>query len=428
MLQGPARMAAEWGRDAVDAGVVDALAALACEGDPRALSDRQARRLLDGLGLSGIVVRCRGSGRVLWSCGGGADGEELACGDLLVTTCGGRAPRGAAWRALIGLLALTAVDCGPGAGREVDATGIHGRSPAVAGLRAQLERIAPTDIAVLVVGETGVGKEVVARAIHRLSGRPGAFVPVNVAAIPRDLLEAELFGSVRGAFTGADRPRQGLVTAAHRGTLFLDEIGDLDPGLQAKLLRVLESGEVRPVGSTAFQAVDARVVSATHRDLPARMEAGGFRSDLYYRLAPAVVRVPPLRERAEDIPVLRRLFEAEAVRRLGLSACRWSEAAASALVRHQWPGNIRQLRHVVEVALVEAQGGVVTPRMLPLRLDGPRAPQRWDLATADFRRHLLGAALQRHAGNRSAAARELGISRQTLHYHLRGLGLGGGTR
>ena len=412
------------GSGAVDERVIDALAVIACEGDPSALTDLQSSRLLRWLGLSGIEVRCLGSGTVVWCHGGGPAGEEVTSGTVRVTPLGGPPRAGAIWRTLLGLLVMTTAGNQAGVVSEDDDTGIHGRSAAAVRLRAELRRIAPTDIAVLVLGETGVGKDVVARAVHRLSRRPGAFVPVNVAAIPKDLLEAELFGSVRGAFTGADRPRQGLVTAAHRGTLFLDEIGDLDLAMQAKLLRVLESGEVRPVGSTTFHVVDARVVSATHRDLQAGMDAGAFRADLYYRLAPAVVRVPPLRERVEDLPDLRRVFEADASLRIRVPPCRWSEAAESALLRYHWPGNIRQLRHVVDLVMVEARGGVVTRAMLPFPEGERTAPRRWDQATADFRRRLLRTALQRHGGNRSAAARELGISRQTLLYHLRILGLG----
>ncbi len=415
------------GSHTLDEGVLDALAVLACEGDPSALSEVQAGRLLRSLGLSGIEVHCRGSGRVVWRYGGGAADGEVASGALRVTPLGGRPREGPLWRTLLGLLAIAATVEETGAGAADDDNGIHGRSAPATRLRAELRRIAPTDIAVLILGETGAGKEVAAQAVHRLSGRTGAFVPVNVAAIPRELLEAELFGSVRGAYTGADRARQGLVTAAHRGTLFLDEIGDLDLAMQAKLLRVLESGEVRPVGSTAFHAVAARVVSATHRDLLAGIDDGSFRADLYYRLAPAVVRVPPLRERIEDLPLLRHLFEKEASLRIGLPPCRWSEAAESALLRYHWPGNIRQLRHAVELGMVEAGGGVVTRAMLPFGEGENTAPQRWGQATADFRRRLLRRALHRHGGNRSAAARELGISRQTLLYHLRSLGLGSRT-
>jgi len=426
VVAGVARSSANHGPRSrtLDDGALDALAVLACEGDPSALSESQSSRLLRSLGLSGIEVRCRGSGRIVWRHGGGAADGEVTSGALRVLPMGGRLREGPVWRTLLGLLAITAAAGEAGPAAEDNDTGIHGGSTPAARLRAELRRIAPTDIAVLVLGETGAGKEVAAQAVHRLSGRSGSFVPVNVAAIPKELLEAELFGSVRGAYTGADRARQGLVTAAHRGTLFLDEIGDLDLAMQAKLLRVLESGEVRPVGSTAFHTVEARVVSATHRDLLAGIDDGSFRADLYYRLAPAVVRVPPLRERIEDLPLLRDLFEKEASLRIGLPPCRWSEAAESALLRYHWPGNIRQLRHAVELGMVEARGGVVTRAMLPFGEGESAAPQRWGQATADFRRRLLGRALQRHGGNRSAAARELGISRQTLLYHLRSLGLG----
>jgi transcriptional regulator with PAS, ATPase and Fis domain len=281
----------------------------------------------------------------------------------------------------------------------------------------------PTDLTVLVQGETGVGKEVVATALHRRSGRTGRFVPVNVAAIPSDLLEAELFGSVRGAFTGATRSRPGLVRAANGGTLFLDEVGDLSPQLQAKMLRFLESREVRAVGSTTFERVDVRVLSATHRDLRTGIEHGWFRSDLFYRLASTAVEVPPLRHRAEDIGPFRALFEAEVRRRVGLAGCRWSAAAERALARYPWPGNVRELRHVVEVAVVKAAGGIVTADTLSLAPGCPAPSGRWAEAMHDFRRSFLRAALRRNAGNRTATARELGISRQTLHYHLRQLGL-----
>jgi len=412
------------GQAPVDPLVIEALAVLACEGDPAALSGSQADRLLSCVGLTGIEVRSVGSGTVVWRHGSGPAGDEVESGTLRVIPRGGRLGEGAVSRALLGLLVMVAAGAEPVVAGTDDDTGVHGCSAAAELLRAELRRMAPSDLAVVVLGETGAGKEVVARAIHRLSGRTGAFVPVNVAAIPRELLEAELFGSVRGAFTGADRPRQGLVRAAHRGTLFLDEIGDLDLPMQAKLLRVLESGEVRPVGSTTFHAVDARVVSATHRDLRARMESGAFRADLYYRLAPAVLRVPPLRQRTEDLPVLRRLFADEASRRLGAPPCRWSAAADAALLRYHWPGNVRELRHVVELTMVEARGGIVTRAMLPFSEADSLAPQRWEQATADFRRQLLRTTLDRHGGNRSAAARELGISRQTLLYHFRSLGVG----
>jgi sigma-54-dependent transcriptional regulator len=248
-------------------------------------------------------------------------------------------------------------------------------------------------------------------------------IAVNVAAIPTGLLEAELFGSVKGAFTGADRSRRGLVMAADGGTLFLDEIGDLDPPLQVKLLRFLESQEVRPVGSTEGKKVDVRIVAATHRDLERRMREGMFRPDLYYRIAGLLVTIPPLRERREDVEILTRLFEAEALARYGLESRRWSAEAREMLRRYDWPGNVRELRQTVEVALVRARGGVVLPEHLPIVVDEDLIGGTWREAQREFRRRFLTSALRSNHGNRSATARELGISRQALLYHLRKLGL-----
>jgi DNA-binding NtrC family response regulator len=300
---------------------------------------------------------------------------------------------------------------------------IVGRSHAADELRHAVNRLGPTDLTVLLTGETGVGKEVVAESLHRASGRTGRFVPVNIAAIPTDLLEAELFGSVRGAYTGADRARTGLVESARSGTLFLDEVGDLAASLQVKLLRFMESREVRAVGSTVFERIDVRVVSATHRDLHAGTVKGWFRPDLYYRLASATITVPPLRKRKPDIAVFRRLFLREVVDRLGIPECRWHREADRALEAYHWPGNIRELRHVVEVAAITADGGPVSAESLALAGDDPGGPSRWDEAMVDFRKRFLSAALRRNNGNRTATARELGISRQTVLYHVRNLGL-----
>ncbi len=300
---------------------------------------------------------------------------------------------------------------------------ILGRSRQACELRRFVDLFGPTDLAVLLEGETGVGKEVVARAIHRRSHRMGRFVPVNVAAIPWELLEAELFGSVRGAFTGASRSRQGLARAADGGTLFLDEVGDLSAPLQAKLLRFLEAREVRAVGSMSFDRVDVRIVSATHRDLQIGIEEGWFRSDLYFRLASAALEIPPLRDRKEDIQLFKGCFENEVVTRLGLPRCGWSPGAERVLDNHTWPGNVRELRHVVEVAVVRAGGGTITADLLPVAKGKAPNPARWSEAVHDFRRGYLRAALRRNRGNRTATAHELGISRQTLHYHIRNLGL-----
>jgi transcriptional regulator with PAS, ATPase and Fis domain len=281
----------------------------------------------------------------------------------------------------------------------------------------------PTHLPILIVGETGVGKEVAARALHRLSGRRGAFVPVNVAAIPANLLEAELFGSVKGAYTGADRARQGLAVAADGGTLFLDEIGDLDPPLQVKLLRFLDSQEVRPVGATQSRIVDVRILSATNSDLGRRVREGSFRQDLYYRIAGPPLTIPPLRERREDIGLLTDLFEREAVARHSLATGTWSGEAEAMMRRYPWPGNVRELRQAVEVALVRAGGGTVRREHLPFTETKDGATGTWEEAQRDFRRSFLRAALERNNGNRSATARELGISRQALLYHIRNFGL-----
>ena len=402
----------------------DVLSRLLEEEDPAALDEDELGRLLQWLGVGGIEVRRRGSDTPLWRVGVGEPGPASRIAGLDVASVGGE-PAAAAWRlftAVVGtLLGRRTL---PAVARPADTLGLVGASSSLEELRAELRRLAPTRVSVLLTGETGTGKELAARALHRLSGRGGAFVPVNMAAIPEGLLEAELFGAVRGAFTGAERGRRGLAVAADGGTLFLDEIGDLPLPLQVKLLRFLESGEVRAVGSDTTARVEVRIVAATHRDLAARVAAGTFRQDLYFRLAQATVRLAPLRERRGDIPLLRAAFEEQAMVRDGLRPCRWSRAAEQALERHDWPGNVRELRHAIEVAMVRADGGTVAPDQLPIRpADGPEPARRWDEALAEFKRDLLAAALRRNGGNRSATARELGLSRQALLYHLRTLGV-----
>jgi len=343
---------------------------------------------------------------------------------VLVVPLGGELNPGPAWRlvgAIIELLTPAKVEAEePGAAES----GFYGCSEAACRVRAQLRQLAGTRLAIAVLGETGVGKDVAARALHMLSGRRGEFVPVNIAAIPGTLLEAELFGSVKGAFTGADKARRGLVAAADRGTLFLDEIGDLDLPLQVKLLRFLETREVRPVGSDRVSTVDVRIVCATHEDLEQLVSAGRFRRDLFYRIANASVVIPPLRERRADIELLRDLFVREAVARDELRPARWSRSAEAMLLRYHWPGNARQLRHIVIGALVRADGGVIHAGDLQLPGEGQASTGTWEVETATFRRRLLESALRRNGGNRTAAARQLGISRQTLLYHMRKLGVG----
>jgi transcriptional regulator of acetoin/glycerol metabolism len=279
--------------------------------------------------------------------------------------------------------------------------------PQVAALQARAAKLARTALPILIQGETGTGKEFLARALHEASGRRGAFVAVNCAAIPEGLIEAELFGHVAGAFTGAaPRGRKGLVEEAAGGTLFLDEIGDMPLALQARLLRVLSEGEVMPVGAARARPVDVRVISASHRDLPAQVRSGALREDLYYRLAAATLALPPLRERAD--------FDWLVDRLLGDRA-RLAPAARAALQACPWPGNLRQLGNALAVALALCDGGVIERADLPP--EPGRRPALDDAAKA------LSAVLVRCGGNVSEAARQLGIDRTTVHRRMRRLGV-----
>ena len=411
------------GTSKLDGAVVEALAEIVERGGPENLTPDLVLRLLTALGVSGLELRNAVDRRLIWQVGSGNAGTEIRHGRIVVVPLGGEAHEGATWRLLTGIFELFApADTAP-SDPETEETGFFGISAAARSVRRELCEMGPTHLAILLVGETGVGKEVAARALHRLSERRGAFVPVNVAAIPTNLLEAELFGSVKGAYTGADRARQGLAVAADGGTLFLDEVGDLDPPLQVKLLRFLDSQEVRPVGATQSRIVDVRILSATNSDLDRRVREGGFRQDLYYRIAAPPLTIPPLRERREDIGLLTDLFEREAVTRHGLANCTWSGEAEAVMRRYRWPGNVRELRHAVEVALVRAGGGVVQKEHLPITETEVGPSGTWDEAQREFRRSFLRAALERNNGNRSATARELGISRQALLYHIRNLGL-----
>jgi len=420
-LTGWARVAGR--RGGVGDDLMGILADMVEHGGVEKLDDVVANRLPVALGLTGLEVRNRGRGDLLWRVGQGPSGPIVELGRFVVKPLGGVVGDEAGWRLLFGILDLLLPEVGPTEAGDGSDIGLHGVSKGVEQVRAQIREMAPTGVAVLLQGDTGVGKEVAAMALHRLSGRIGRLVPVNVAAMPGELLETEIFGSVRGAFTGADQNRKGLADAADGGTLFLDEIGDLDPRLQAKLLRFLETGEVRPVGSDRFHRVDVRIVSATHMNLQRSIEEGRFRNDLYYRVASISIVIPPLRDRPEDIPILRNLFEGEVADCNGLRPRRWSRDAEALLASYSWPGNVRELRHVVEVAVVRAAGGTVMAWHLPIEEDRQPPKRRWHEAVAEFRRRFLTAALQRHRGNRSATARELGITRQALLYHIRNLGL-----
>jgi len=286
-----------------------------------------------------------------------------------------------------------------------------------------LGRAAGTDVTVLVSGESGTGKELVARAVHYHGARSeGPFVAVNCAAIPEALLESELFGHEKGAFTGADSARTGRFTEADGGTLLLDEVGDMRPDMQAKLLRVLQDRRVVPVGSPEGHAVDVRVVAATNRDLAVALEEGTFREDLFYRLAVVTLEIPPLRERRDDIPLLAGHFLAKH----GGEAFTLSPEFLAALRRHRWPGNVRELENVIQRALVlHREPGELLVEDLPpaLRDERPRAENPFALpeegiSLAEVEKSLIRQALERTEGNRSRAARLLGITRQTLLYRL----------
>jgi len=324
---------------------------------------------------------------------------EIATGDLI--RCG---------RTLLQLVADVEVYRG-WRDRAVDGLLVGG--PRVEALRRLIATFAPTDLVVLVSGESGTGKELVARETHTRSGRFGPFLPVNCAALPESLFEAELFGARKGAFTGAVADRQGLFQAAHQGTLFLDEIGELPLPLQAKLLRVVEQHEVIPLGAQQPIFVDARLVVASNRDLAREVEQGNFREDLYHRLAGAVIHIPPLRERIEDIPLLVH----HVLGRCGAAGVQASALFMERLLLHGWPGNVRELDRVVREALARSASESASHLTIThLREDfGGISPE------ADEFEKVRGE-LTRFHGNVSQAAAALGISRQRLYALLQARG------
>jgi len=317
-----------------------------------------------------------------------------------------------------------------------------GSSAALQRLLEEIGMVARSDLAVLVTGETGVGKERVAHQIHDLSERRDeALIHVNCAALPESIAESELFGHVAGAFTGAARDRAGKFEVADGGTLFLDEVGELPLTLQPKLLRALQSGEIQRVGSDRLHRVDVRLIAATNRDLEAEVERGRFRADLYHRLAVFPVRVPPLRERRDDIPLLAAHFADAARRRLGTGPVRLSEAVRVRLAAADWPGNVRELENVVSRAVLRAAAGSgptqhvrVEPEHLdvaPPALAAPAAPEPTPRGLAlservrQLKRREIREALERSGGSWAGAARELGLHRSNLHHLARRLGLRG---
>ena len=298
---------------------------------------------------------------------------------------------------------------------------ILGTSAPIQKLLDAIRRVAPTDATVLITGESGTGKELVARALHSLSPRMGKpFVAINCAAMPRELLESELFGHERGAFTGATETKPGKFVQANGGTLFLDEIGDMDLSLQAKILRVLQERVVDPVGSRASKAVDVRILAATHRDLSGAVKAGAFREDLYWRLNVIPLGVPPLRERMEDVAILFSHF----CRQYGGTEPKLEPGAMAILSNYRWPGNVRELQSLCQRLAILYPDQAIVPTMLPPEMRGVETDRQTPAEGLwGMEREAIVKALREHNGNQSAAARSLRIPRHILIYRMKKYGL-----
>jgi DNA-binding NtrC family response regulator len=282
-----------------------------------------------------------------------------------------------------------------------------------------IARVGPSDANVLITGENGTGKTLVARALHARSARAaGALVTVNAGGLSEGVFESELFGHVRGAFTDARADRVGRFELADGGTLLLDEIANISPAMQAKLLRVIETGEFEPVGSSRTRRVNTRVLSATNADLPAEVAAGRFRQDLLFRLNTIEVPVPPLRQRREDVPILARLFLDRHARRYRKALEGFEEEAARALLAHPWPGNVRELDHVVERAVLMGEGTLVRAADLGLRAASDGRASLEEMSLEEVEAFLIRKALARFGGNVSQAAGALGLSRSALYRRL----------
>jgi DNA-binding NtrC family response regulator len=316
--------------------------------------------------------------------------------------------------------------------RPTPGVAVIGEHPAMRLVLDRVEQIADTDASVLIRGETGTGKEVVARLIHGASQRrAGPFVAVNVSAIPEPLAESELFGHVRGAFTGADKARIGRFVSAHGGTLFLDEIGEMPRGVQVKLLRALQEREVTPVGASEAIPIDVRVVAATHRDLEGMIEEGTFREDLFYRLDVVPIEIPPLRERRQDIPALADHFRVDVNAREGRSVPGFALDVVQRLGAYDWPGNVRELENLVERLVVVAKSRMVVMDDLPAHLrtpvvdlenatlDLPESGVDLRIFLTQLEERLIAQALERTGGNKNRAAELLGMNRTTLVEKLR---------
>ena len=316
-------------------------------------------------------------------------------------------------------------------GEELTVNELIGSSPAMERVKEIIGKVAVTDSPVLVEGESGTGKELVAAAIHRMSARAKRpFIPVNCSAIPGDLLESEFFGHVRGAFTGAVADAVGLFRGAHEGTIFLDEIGELPPGLQVKLLRVLQEMQVRPVGSTKAFNVDVRVVAATNRNLEQAMNTGTFRQDLFYRLNVVRVQLPPLRERREDLPALVNQFVRRLNRRFRRDVKGIAPEALAALTAYDFPGNVRELENLIERAFAMGARDQISLTDLPSLTRGGPGIISPPLETPDalptlaaVERDLILRALSKFSNDKEAVARALGLSRRTIYRRLKEYGI-----
>lgn len=304
---------------------------------------------------------------------------------------------------------------------------MRGRAPEFRALLRSAQIAAATDVTVLVLGESGTGKELLARAMHAESPRHAApFAAINCAALPEALAESELFGHRKGAFTGAISHNPGRIRSAEGGTLFLDEVGELPLNIQAKLLRFLESGECQAVGETAAVKTDVRIIAATHRDLYEQVQRGEFREDLYYRLNVVPLELPPLRRRSDDIPLLLDQLMGEIAARYDLEMPRFSNASLAILRSYRWPGNVRELSNFCERMVVLLAGREIEPSNLPREMHKsnieqakPFALPDSGLCLEDLEQSLIRQALEKSHGNRSQAARLLGLSRDTLLYRLK---------
>ena len=316
--------------------------------------------------------------------------------------------------------------------RHTPEAAVIGEHPAMRAVLERISRVADTDASILIRGETGTGKEVIARLIHASSSRSsGPFVAVNMAAIPESLAESELFGHVRGAFTGADKPRVGRFLSAHQGTLFFDEVGEMPRSLQAKLLRVLQDREVVPLGSAQQIPADVRVIAATHRNLEEMLRDGSFREDLFYRLEVVPIEVPPLRSRRDDIPALAEHFRREVNIREGRTVPGFASEVMDRLCAHDWPGNVRELENLVQRLVIVAGNREVTLDDLPSHmrldlvdlesghLDLPSSGLDLRMLLTQLEDRLIGQALTRTGGNKNRAAELLGMNRTTLVEKLR---------